>query len=559
MFGRWQPVAVESGYLHIITLLRAVSDRFKNVTCVLGDELFQLPYTTRAGNAHVALWLKNSHAIVYVAHDDDLPLCGSARDVWARAVPVHVEEVDFQRLLAEEAKTHLLVFQDFFHSQKGVARVLLLCDLSHATQDDEVTPAEARHHLAPWLAGLAVVVFWVRAHLLAGFFRFKVVVISLTPSVDEGLTLLQGAAVGPAWLVGFAGALEAGETAGAWQLWATALHALLICLKDLPGLLTVAVAVGEGEAVVGLWLVVPADSLQLTPTVLWVIRGFQTLLRQASGHVLGLGFFGRLWGQHSEWMVDLHWARGVLGRAGVETWVVRLGIVDDQLSNVSDHYIPSHVIGAHDHPLCTHWQLLLPGDLRPGQTCYITQETGCVTHIYSLVSGTADHDRWLRLSRRWDGRLKGSGGRAKSSRLGQRRAGVGPDEVEAAGDNREDDAFGARFCIHVTLVVVGHAIGGTREVGLPLAAVPAFTHRLPVPDVTLGPLLGAHKTGTGGFFRHSHGAFLPIHIACCHTTPTTTHILAALLKGLTLLQEEGEITDAGWCGHVESTLYTQQS
>ena len=142
-----------------------------------------------------------------VAHDDDLSLSSSACDVWARTVPVHVKEGDLERLLPEEAQTHLLVLENLFHGHQGVARVPLLRELRHAAQDDEVTPAEARHHLASGLAGLAALFFGVRARLLTGFFRFKVVVIALTSSVDEGLTLLLAAAVRPARLVGFTGAL----------------------------------------------------------------------------------------------------------------------------------------------------------------------------------------------------------------------------------------------------------------------------------------------------------------------------------------------------------------
>ena len=252
--------------------------------------------------------MKDRHAVVDVAHDDDLSLGGGARDVRTRAVPVHVEEGDLQRLPAKEAKPHLLVLQDLFHGHEGVARVLLLRELRHLTHDDEVAPAEARHHLALRLAGLAVVVFRVGAHFLAGFFGFKVVVVALAATVDEGLTLEQGAAVGPTRLVGFTGALQAGETTGARQLWAAALHALLVCLEDLPGVpaVVVAVAEGEGDAVVGLGLVVPADILQLTPTILWVIRGLLALLRRAAGHVLWLRRLGHLCGQHSERVVGLH-------------------------------------------------------------------------------------------------------------------------------------------------------------------------------------------------------------------------------------------------------------
>lgn len=214
---------------------------------------------------------------------------------------------------------------------------------------------------------------------------------------------------------------------------------------------------------------------------------------------------------------------------------MRLGVVDDQLTDVSDHHIPSHMIRPHDYPHHPLWQLLLPGDLRPGAPCHITQEAGCVTHIYSLVSGAADHDRWLRLGGRWDSCLKRSSGRTKSGRLGQRGAGVGPGEVETAGDNRQGDALRARLCVHVALVVVSHAVRGAGEVRLPLAAVSALTHGLAVPDVTLRALLDAHKAGAGGFLGHSHGAFLIIHVTGCHTTPIATNILATLLKGLTLL------------------------
>lgn len=340
-----------------LTLLRAVGDRFENVTCVLRDDLSELPYAPRAGSAHIALRVKDRHAIVDVAHDDDLSLGSGARDVRTRAVPVHVEEGDLQRFLAKEAEPHLLVLQDLFHRHEGVARVVLLCQLRHVAQDDEVTPAEARHYLASRLAGLAIVVFRVGAHFLAGFFRFKVVVVALTPSVDEGLALSLRTTVGPAWLIGFTGALQAGETAGARELWTAALHALLVCLEDLPGVLSVVVtvAVGKGEAVVGLGLVVPADVLQLTPTILWVVRGFQALLGEAAGHILWLRGYGQLCGHHSEGVVSLHRAGRVLSCAGVDTRVLWLGIVDDQLANVSDDHVPSHMIGPHDDPLRPLW------------------------------------------------------------------------------------------------------------------------------------------------------------------------------------------------------------
>lgn len=201
-----------------------------------------------------------------------------------------------------------------------------------------------------------------------------------------------------------------------------------------------------------------------------------------------------------------------------------LGAVDDQLTDVGDYHVPSHVIGPHDDSLYPLLLLLLPGDFGPRSTRHITQEAGCVADIYQVVGGAADHDRWLRLRRRWDGGLKGSSGGSKSGHLGQRGAGVRPGQMVAAGDHSEGDALGARLCIHVALVVVGHAIGGTGEMGLPLTAVPAFTHRLTVPDVTFRSLLGAHEAGAGGLLGHSHRAFFPIHISGCHTAPVPTHI-----------------------------------
>ena len=85
-----------------LTLLRAVGDRFENITCILWDDLSQFPYSARAGGTHVALWLKDSHPIICIAHDDDLSLSSRTCDVWARAVPVHVEEGDLERFLAKE-------------------------------------------------------------------------------------------------------------------------------------------------------------------------------------------------------------------------------------------------------------------------------------------------------------------------------------------------------------------------------------------------------------------------------------------------------------------------
>lgn len=168
----------------------------------------------------------------------------------------------------------------------------------------------------------------------------------------------------------------------------------------------------------------------------------------------------------------------------------------------------------------------------------VTQEACRFPDIHSLWSGAADQYRWLRLGGGWDSRLKGRSGWPESGHLGERRARVGPHQMEAARDNSQGDALGARLCIHVALVVVSHAVRGAGKMWLLLTAVPAFAHRLTVPDVALRALLGAHKTGAGCFLWHSHGALLSIHITGCHTASIPTHILTTLLIGLALLQEE---------------------
>lgn len=235
-------------------------------------------------------------------------------------------------------------------------------------------------------------------------------------------------------------------------------------------------------------------------------------------------------------MVGLHRARRVPSRAGIDACVVRLGVVDDQLTDVSDHHVTPHMIRPHGYPLQPFRLLLLPGDVRPGATRHLTQEAGRVPHCYDLVDWAADQGGRHRFGGKWHGCLKRSSGRAESGYLG--RAGVGPGEVKAAGDDGQDNALGARLCVHIALVVVGHAVGRAGEVRLPLAAVPALTHRLPVPDVTLGSLLGARETCTRGFLGYSHGGFIPVQETGSHAAPIPTHVLATLLKGLTLLGDE---------------------
>lgn len=101
-----------------------------------------------------------------------------------------------------------------------------------------------------------------------------------------------------------------------------------------------------------------------------------------------------------------------------------------------------------------------------------------------------------------------------------------------AGDLRDRDTLGTGLCIHVALVIIGHAIRCTREVGFSFTAVPALTNRLAIPDVALGPLLRAHELVAGGTLWHSNRAFvaLDVYIARCHAALVTTNIRAALFK-----------------------------
>lgn len=78
----------------------------------------------------------------------------------------------------------------------------------NTAQDHEVAFAEARHQLLAWLASFAVRVLWERAHLFAGLPALKVVLVTSTPTINEGLALLCQAVVGPSGLVGFAVTLE---------------------------------------------------------------------------------------------------------------------------------------------------------------------------------------------------------------------------------------------------------------------------------------------------------------------------------------------------------------
>lgn len=106
-----------------------------------------------------------------------------------------------------------------------------------------------------------------------------------------------------------------------------------------------------------------------------------------------------------------------------------------------------------------------------------------------------------------------------------------------AGDLRDRDTLGAGLGVHVALVVVRHAVGRAREVGLPLAPVPALADGLAVPDVALGALLRAHELVAGGPLRHADGALvaLDVDVARRHAALVAAHVGAALLERLAVL------------------------
>lgn len=171
------------------------------------DDLTKLPDFTSAGRAYEAVRLQDGHPVVNVTHDDELSV--GCRDIGARAVPVHVQKSHLQGLFTKEPQTHLLILQDLLHCHQSVARLLLLCQLSHTPQDHEVALAEAGDHLASGFTHLAVVVLWKGTHLFAGLSRLKVVLVATTASIHKGLALFEAGAIRPARFIGLARPLEA--------------------------------------------------------------------------------------------------------------------------------------------------------------------------------------------------------------------------------------------------------------------------------------------------------------------------------------------------------------
>ncbi len=231
------------------------------------DNLTKLPDSARAGGAHKAVGLQDGHPVVNVPHDDELP--GGCGDIGAGAVPVHVQKSHLQRLFAKEPQTHLLILQDLLHRHQSVARLLLLRQLGHTPKDHKVTLAEAGDHLATGFTHLAVVVLRKGAHLFAGLFRLEVVLVATAASIHEGLALFEAAAISPARLIGLARPLEAREAAGSRQLSSARQHAGFIGVEMVT--VFIALTVGEGEAIVPLWFIVPAYALFPAVICVWTL------------------------------------------------------------------------------------------------------------------------------------------------------------------------------------------------------------------------------------------------------------------------------------------------
>lgn len=81
-----------------------------------------------------------------------------------------------------------------------------------------------------------------------------------------------------------------------------------------------------------------------------------------------------------------HAPADVAGRARINAGVVKLRVVYDQLADVGDHDVPSHVIGLHDGVLFA-LQLLLPGDLRTRLPRDLAEEASRLAHEDRLLGG----------------------------------------------------------------------------------------------------------------------------------------------------------------------------
>ncbi len=178
--------------------------------------------------------------------------------------------------------------------------------------------------------------------------------------------------------------------------------------------------------------------------------------------------------------MGLHRSTLVCGSAGVDAGILELGVVYDQLGDVSNYYVSLHMVGLHYSVLFT-FDLLFPCNRWLRFSRDLTEEAGRFAQEHKVVCWVADHDGTLNVhgcGLKMDG--GGPGGGLRWKRTSVRQAKVVP-----AGDFGEGDAPGTGLGIQVALVVVGHAIRGACEIGFPSATVPALAHRLCVPDFTL--------------------------------------------------------------------------
>lgn len=275
-----------------------------------------------------------------------------------------------------------------------MAGLLLLRQLRHTPQDHKVALAEAGHHLASRFARLAVVVLRERAHLFAGLFGLKVVLIAAAASVHKGLALLEGAAVRPAGLVGLARPLKAGEAAGSCQLSSTRQHAGFICVEVV--LVFVALAVRESEAVVPLWFVVPADALLSAVVDVRTLQALCSRKRQAGISPLRMLAF-RVSLNHHQGKVRRHTSANVFGCAGIDPSVLNLGVVYNQLADVGDYNVPLDMIGLH-YDVIFAFQLLFPGDFGLGLSRHLAQEARRLAYENRLSGGSVVYGRQLNVS-----------------------------------------------------------------------------------------------------------------------------------------------------------------
>lgn len=171
-------------------------------------------------------------------------------------------------------------------------------------------------------------------------------------------------------------------------------------------LVFVTLAVGESEAVVPFRFVVPTDAFFSAVVCVWTLETLCSWERQVS--IIPLYIFPLLLAlDHGQRKVQRHASSDVFGCACVDSGILKLGVVYDQLANVGHHDITSHVIGSHDDVVFA-LQLFLPSDFRLRLSGHFTQKTGGLTHEYGLSGRPTVDGGKLNVS--WDGGLLGGSG-----------------------------------------------------------------------------------------------------------------------------------------------------